>query len=151
MEFDPNNKLIKLCVRGMEMETKGLPEEASKLFLQAWNEATNNFEKFTAAHYVARHQKSVADKLKWDKIALQFGLKINDETVKGSYPSLYLNIAKCYEDLKDFDNAKINYQLALSFTNLLPDDGYGNMIKGGITKGIERIKYLNPGDSTFDK
>jgi rifampin ADP-ribosylating transferase len=47
----------------MEMEVKGNPEEASKLFLQAWNEATTDFEKFTAAHYVARHQKSVADKL----------------------------------------------------------------------------------------
>lgn len=140
MEFDPSNNVIKLCAQGMDMETKGLTEEASKLFLQAWNEATNDFEKFTAAHYVARHQKSATDKLKWDEIALQFGLKINDEAVKGSYPSLYLNIAKCYEDLNDFDNAKKNYQLALSFTNLLPHNGYGNMIKGGITKGIERVK-----------
>jgi rifampin ADP-ribosylating transferase len=40
-------------------------EEASKLFLQAWNEATNDFEKFIAAHYVARHQQNVPDKLKW--------------------------------------------------------------------------------------
>jgi|SRR5436190_7716632 len=140
MEFDPNNNIVKLCAQGMDMENKGLTEEASKLFLQAWNEATNDFEKFTAAHYVARHQKSVMDKLKWDETALQFGLKINDEVVKGSYPSLYLNIAKCFEDLNDFDNAKKNYQLALSFVNLLPDNGYGNMIKGGITKGIERVK-----------
>ena len=140
MNFDPNNNVVKLCARGMEMETKGLPGEASKLFLQAWDEATNDFEKFTAAHYVARHQKTVTDKLKWDEIALQFGLKINDEAVRGSYPSLYLNIAKCYEDLNDFDKAKKNYQLALSFTNLLPDNGYGNMIKGGITKGMERVK-----------
>lgn len=140
MQFDTNNNVIKLCVQGMDMETKGLTEEASKLFLQAWNEAANDFEKFTAAHYVAKHQKDVSGKLKWDKIALQLALKINDETVKGSYPSLYLNIAKCYEDLDDYDNAKKNYQLALSFTNLLPDNGYGNMIKGGITKGIERVK-----------
>ena len=140
MQFDPNNKIVKLCAQGMDMEGKGNPEEASKYFLQAWNEATNDFEKFTAAHYVARHQKSVADKLKWDETALQLALKINDETIKGTYPSLYLNIAKCYEDLNDFDNARKNYQLALSFTNLLPDSGYGNMIKGGIMNGIERVK-----------
>ena len=140
MEFNPNNKVVKLSLQGMHMEENGKPEEASKLFLQAWNEAANDFEKFTAAHYVAKHQKDVSGKLKWDKIALQLALKINDETVKGSYPSLYLNIAKCYEDLDDYDNAKKNYQLALSFTNLLPDNGYGNMIKGGITKGIERVK-----------
>jgi tetratricopeptide (TPR) repeat protein len=139
MQVDPNNKIVKLCAQGMEMEGKGNPEEASKYFLQAWNEATNDFEKFTAAHYVARHQKSVADKLNWDETALQLALKINDDTIKGSYPSLYLNIAKCYEDLNDFDNARKNYQLALSFTNLLSDSGYGNMIKGGIMNGIERV------------
>jgi rifampin ADP-ribosylating transferase len=57
----------------------------------------------------------------------------------GAFPSLYLNIAKCYEDLNDLGNAKRNYELALSFSNLLPDDGYGNMIKGGIKNGIERV------------
>jgi tetratricopeptide (TPR) repeat protein len=140
MQFDPNNNVVRLCAQGMDMEGEGRPEEASKLFFQAWNEATNDFEKFTAAHYVARHQKSVNDKLKWDETALQLALKINNETVKGTFPSLYLNIAKCYEDLKDLDNARKNYQLALSFTNLLPDSGYGNMIKGGIMNGIARVK-----------
>jgi len=140
MQFDPNNNVVKLCAQGMEMEGKGKPEDASRLFLQAWNEAINDFEKFTAAHYVARHQKNVVDKLKWDETALQFALKIKDDTIKGIYPSLYLNIAKCYEDLNDFDTARKNYQLALSFTNLLPDSGYENMIKRGIMNGIKRVK-----------
>ena len=60
--------------------------------------------------------------------------------LRESFPSLYLNIAKCYEDLNDLDNAKKNYELALSFTNVLPDNGYGNMIKGGITKAREVTK-----------
>jgi tetratricopeptide (TPR) repeat protein len=139
MGIDPNNNIVKLCTQGMVLEGQGKPEEASKLFIKAWTDAANDFEKFTAAHYVARHQKSVADKLKWDETALQIALKIDDNSVKESFPSLYLNIAKCYEDLNDFDNAKINYQLALLFANVLPDNGYGNMIKGGITKGIERV------------
>ena|SRR5450631_1677400 len=139
MQFDPNNNVVRLCAQGMEMETKDKTEEANKLFLQAWDEATNDFEKFTSAHYVARHQKSIADKLMWDEIALNLALKIKDEPIKANYASLYLNIAKCYEDLNDIDNAKKNYQLALSFTNLLPDNGYGKMIKGGIVNGIERV------------
>ena len=77
--------------------------------------------------------------MKWDVTALQWALKINDDTIKGTFPSLYLNVAKCYEDLNDPDNAKRNYELALSFTYLLPDDGYGNMIKGGITNGMKRV------------
>jgi tetratricopeptide (TPR) repeat protein len=123
MQFDPNNNVIKLCVQGMGMEEKGKPEEAGSIFLQAWNEAANDFEKFTAAYYVARHQKNVRDKLKWLETSLQFALKINDVTVKAAFPSLYSNIAKCYEDLKDVENAKKNHELANSFADNPSDNG----------------------------
>ncbi|MCW3071804.1 MAG: arr, rifampin ADP-ribosylating transferase [Bacteroidetes bacterium] len=123
MEFNPSNNVIKLCVQGIDLEEKGKPGEAGRLFLQAWNEATNDFEKFTAAHYVARHQKNDPDKLKWLETALAFALKINNDAVKGAFPSLYLNIAKCYEDLSDPDNAKKNYELAISSGNELSDKG----------------------------
>src|SRR6476469_6173028 len=115
MEFSPDNNVVKLCIQGMNMEEKKAPDEARRLFLQAWNEATNDFEKFIAAYYVARHQKNVPDKLKWLETALQAALKINNDNVKGAFPSLYSNIAKCYEDLNDNDNAKKNYKLANSF------------------------------------
>lgn len=139
MNFDPENNVVKLCALGMGLEGEGKMTEAAALFLQAWNEAMNDFEKFTAAHYVARHQKTAADKLIWDERALHHALKINDEQMKAGYPSLYLNIAKCYEELKDFPKAKINYDLAKSFTHFLADDGYGKMIKAGINNGIERV------------
>src|SRR6188508_1661968 len=100
MEFNPNNNVIKLCIEGMVIEEKGNLEEASRLFLQAWNEAKNHFEKFIAAYYVARHQKNTSDKLKWLETALQFALKVNNDSVKGAFPSLHLNIAKCYEELR---------------------------------------------------
>lgn len=139
MQFDPNNKVIKLCASGMELEAKQQTAEAKKLFLQAWNEATNDFEKFTAAHYVARHQNSVEEKLEWDKTALAFALKIKDEDMAANLPSLYLNIAKCYEDLGDIDNARENYATAFSYLKHLPDDGYGKMIRAGVAKGLERV------------
>ena len=123
MEFNPNNHVIKLCIEGMGMEEKGKPGEASKLFLQAWNEATNDFEKFTAAYYVARHQENTFDKLKWFQTALQFALKISDVTVTSAFPSLYANIAKCYEGLNDHDNAKKNYELANTFKEKPSDKG----------------------------
>ena len=123
MEFNPNNNVVKLCIQAMAMEEKGKPGEASRLFLQAWNEATNDFEKFTAAYYVARHQKNVPDKLKWLETSLQFALKIDDVTVASAFPSLYSNIAKCYEDLNDHENAKKNYELATSFRDKPSDKG----------------------------
>ncbi len=140
MEFNQDNKVIQLCAKGMEFEGHGQPAEASNLFNEAWDVATTDFDKFTAAHYVARHQKNISDKLKWDEEALKYALQIDDETVKETLPSLYLNIGKCYEDLSDFENAKSNYQAAFSFTNFLPDNGYGNMIKTGINNGLDRVK-----------
>lgn len=123
MEFNPNNNIIKLCLQGMALEEKDKPEEAGRVFLQAWNEATNDFEKFIAAYYVARHQKKVSDKLKWLETALEFALKINDDSVKAAFASLYANIAKCYEDLNDRDNAKKNHELANSSMDTPSDKG----------------------------
>jgi tetratricopeptide (TPR) repeat protein len=143
MHFEPDNKIVKLCVLGMELEGEGKNEEASKVFMEAWHQASDDKEKFTAAHYVARHQQNVADKLFWDEKALHLALKINDDSVKGAYPSLYLNIAKGNEDLKEFEKAKRNYELALTYINFLHEDGYGKMIRGGIENGFERIKKFS--------
>lgn len=123
MVFDPNNHIVKLCLQGMSMEEKDNFDEAIKLFLQAWNEATNDFEKFLAAYYVARHKKDVRDKLKWLQTALQFALEINNDTIRSAYPSLYSNIAKCHEELGETDNANKNHALAIASMEQLPDKG----------------------------
>ncbi len=107
----------------MAMEEKDEPGKASKLFLQAWNEAMNDFEKFIAAYYVARHQKNISGKLKWLETDLQLALKINNDAVKGAVASLYESIAKCYEELSDADNAQKNYELAKSFIDNPSDKG----------------------------
>lgn len=123
MEFSSFNNVVRLCLQGMEMEGKGKPEEALKLFLQGWNEATNDFEKFLAAYYVARHQKTVSDKLNWLETTLQFALKVNDDAVKSAFPSLYLNIAECYESLNNPGKAKENSDLAISYKYHPSDKG----------------------------
>ena len=122
-QFNPNNKIIQLLLRGMGMEDSGKPEEASLLFLKAWSEATDDFERFIAAYYVARHQKNSSDKLKWFETSLQFALKLNDVAVKSAFPSLYLNIAKCYEALSDPDKAKKHVELSHSYKGTPSDPG----------------------------
>lgn len=122
-QFNPNNKIIQLLLRGMGMEDSGKPEAAILLFLKAWSEATDDFERFIAAYYVARHQKNVSDKLKWFETSLQFALKVNDEAVKSAFPSLYLNIAKCYEALSDPDKAKKYVALSHSYKGTPSDPG----------------------------
>ncbi|HEU4901234.1 MAG TPA: NAD(+)--rifampin ADP-ribosyltransferase [Flavisolibacter sp.] len=105
------------------MEEEDKPEEARRLFLQAWDEGRNDFEKFTAAYHVARQQKNAPDKLQWIETALQFALKLNDDTVKAAFPLLYSNLAKSYEELGDLDNAKKNDELAVLFADKPSDQG----------------------------
>lgn len=142
MEFDQNNPVVKLCAFGIELEGKGALQDAADIFYDAWTVAESDFEKFTAAHYVARRQDTVQQKLEWDLVALNHALLVNDQTSRAALPSLYLNIAKCYEDLGDFTNATTNYELAESFVHHIPDEGYGTMIRTGIRQGLERIGSL---------
>ena len=107
----------------MDLEGKGMPEEVLEIFLQAWKEATDDFEKYLAAYYVARNQTNTSDKLKWLATTLQFALKINDDSVNGALPAIYSSIAKCYDDLNDHDNAKKNYALAILFNERPSDQG----------------------------
>ncbi len=112
MEFSPTNNVVKLCLQGMDAEGKGSLHEAAKVFLQAWNEAANDFEKFLAAYYLARVQQHTTDKLHWLETALQFALAVDDDAVKAAFASLYKDIARCYDDLNDPANAKRNRDLA---------------------------------------
>jgi len=121
MDFNPNNPVVQLCMQGMDSQARAEHEEASRLFLQAWSEATNDFERFIAAHFVARHQANPADKLQWLQTALQLALKVNDASVAAALPCLYSNIAECQEDLGDYANAKTNHDLAIS-SNHAPSD-----------------------------
>lgn len=154
MEFSPNNNIVKLCIQGMALEEKGTPDKAAALFLQAWNEASNDFEKFIAAHYVARHQKNIADKLKWLETDLQLALKINNESVQAAFAPLYDSIAKCYEELKDRDNAKKNYELANASVRQPSDKGpfyhgtkadlqVGDLLKAGFNSNYKEDLTMN--------
>lgn len=154
VEFSPNNHVVKRCLQGMDLEDKGKTGEAGSIFLQAWNEATNDFEKFIAGYYVARHQKAVADKLNWLETALQLALKINDESVRAALPSLYKSLAKCYEALNDPGNAKKHKELADSFNNQPSDKGpfyhgtkadlqVGDLLTAGYTSNYQAALTMN--------
>ena len=139
MEFDPNNLVVQLCVKGMNAEGEGNIEEAQQLFQQAWDMATDDFEAFTAAHYLARNQKDPNDNLKWNLEALARACKIKDEGTKGHYPSLYLNVAKSYEILGNNEEATRYYRLAANSCEQLPAGKYAGMIRSGVSAGLKRV------------
>ena len=146
MEFNPNNPVIKRCLQGMAMEEKENLEEASRLFLQAWKEATDDFETFIAAYFVARRQKSIPDKLKWLQASLHAALNVNNDNVKGAFPSLYAAIAKCYEDMGDTVNAKKSIELSVSYSGKITDKGLHY-----ICESIRGLGYLRSISISFGR
>lgn len=138
MHLDPENEVNKRCAQGMQLEGEGRPEDAMRAFEQAWQQAGTYLEKLIAAHYLARHQAVPELSLAWNNTALEMARNITDEGIRSFYPSLYLNIAKCYEDMGDHAQAEANYKDAERFAGYLGDDGYGNMIRSGIKSGLDR-------------
>lgn len=123
MQFDPNNNIIQLCLNGLSQKETGNSADADKIFLQAWNEATNDFEKFTAAYFMARNQNEIADKLNWYETSLLFAMKQSDLSAQTALPFLYDQIAKCYEQLGEIDSARRNAALAKAAKNTSQDKG----------------------------
>ncbi len=150
MQFDPENNVVKLCAQGMQNEAEGKIEDAHKLFQQAWDIAGNDFEAFTAAHYLARNQKDANDALKWNLEALSRANAIKDDDMKAHYPSLYLNVGKSYETLKNEPEANNYYQMAADSAAYLPPGKYSDMIKMGIAGGLKRTGTIKFSDAILD-
>lgn len=150
MQFDPNNKVVLLCVEGMNTEAQGKIDEAKAMFRQAWDLAENDLEKFTAAHYVARNQENPEDSLHWNQEALMHALALNDDDMKSHYPSLYLNVAKSFEELQNTAEAAKHYILAAEYSINLPAGKYGEMIKMGISGGLKRTNAMPSYNAILD-
>lgn len=123
MEFNPGNPVIRLCVMGMSEQENGNADAAYTLFEQAWQEAGHDFEKYIAAYYLARHQKTVPGKLKWFETALQFALEVDNDSVKGALPALYHSIADGYAELGEPEQAERYRALALQNSTAPADKG----------------------------
>ena len=138
MQFDQNNKVVQLCAEGMSLELKGNKEEAHALFQLAWEMASTPFEAFIAAHYLARNQSDHRENLKWNLEALKQADAVAESTMQAYYPSLYLNIARSYENLENTGEASHYYQLASEKSGVLPAGSYGDVIRSGIRQGLKR-------------
>ncbi|MCE7980933.1 MAG: hypothetical protein DYG89_07050 [Caldilinea sp. CFX5] len=110
--MDLNNPMIKLCIEGSRAEFEGRIADAKALYRQAWEAAQDDYEACIAAHYVARHQATPAETLRWNQLALERANAVDDERVQGFYGSLYLNLGHSYELVGDQAAAQHYYALA---------------------------------------
>ena len=137
--MDPENAVVKLCAQGMEAEFAGRPVEARDLFVRAWEASRDDYEASIAAHFVARHQATPEETLRWNQQALARADAVADDRVRGFYPSLYLNLGHSHEQLGDADEARRFYDLAAASATDLPPGPYGDTVRDGIARGLERV------------
>nr|WP_145855531.1 NAD(+)--rifampin ADP-ribosyltransferase [Pedobacter suwonensis] len=155
MEFNPNNPVIKLLMKGMHLSETGHVEEADKTFLQAWNEATDDFEKSISAWYIARLKTAIYGRIEWYGIALEHALKSENDSVKGSFLTLlYSAIAENYKMLGDLENAERYDGLALASISQPIDEGpfyhgtradlqVGDFLTAGCTSNYQSELVMN--------
>jgi tetratricopeptide (TPR) repeat protein len=138
--MNPDNPVVKLCADGMAAEGRGRFDEARDLFARAWELGADDFDACIAAHYVARHQPTPEETLRWNRIALDRADAVNDDRVAGFYPSLYLNMGHSHEVLGDIEEARRYYMLAGAGMEDLPDGRYGDVVQSAVRAALERIE-----------
>ena len=110
--MDLDNPVVQLCIQGTQAEYAGRPDDAFKLYLQAWETAKDDFEACIAAHYVARFQDTPEDRLRWNQEALKRAETVKDDRVKDFFPSLYVNMGQSYELMGNPVEARRYFDLA---------------------------------------
>jgi len=133
---DPDNTVVRLCGEGMRAEVEGRADDARRLFHEAWDAAADDYEACIAAHYLARHQDTPEDVLRWNVECLERADKVGDERVRGFYPSLHLNIAEARKDLGEPVEARRHYLAAADRVGDVPAGPYGDGIRFAVAEGL---------------
>ncbi|HEX8710105.1 MAG TPA: hypothetical protein VF723_17820 [Pyrinomonadaceae bacterium] len=140
--MDTDNLVVRLCSEGMQAEAEGRPDEARKLFEQAWAAAQDDYEACVAAHYLARHQSKPEAVFEWNREALERAEAVSDDRVQGFYPSLYLNMGHSYETLGNPGEARRHYAMAAARLDHVPDGPYKDVVQNGIAGGFQRTESV---------
>ncbi|MET8145988.1 tetratricopeptide repeat protein [Sphaerisporangium sp. NPDC005288] len=131
---------------------QGQRDAARDLFAQIWDdiggEQGEPLHVCVLAHSMADVQDDVHQELVWDLRALAAADRVTDDQVAqagvplpvaGLYPSLHLNLSECYRKLGDLDRAREHFQQARAGMGALGDDGYGQLIRGGLERLAEQL------------
>lgn len=121
------------------MAVDGDPAAAHALFMQAWESRRDDYEASIAAHFVARHQSSPEETLRWNRLALEHAEAVSDDRAKPLLASLQLNLGDSYRLLGQYLEAKVAVTQGLSSLEYLPEGGYRDFVAGALQRLQERL------------
>ena len=128
------------------MACEGAPEQARRLFEQAWDARRDDYDAAIAAHYVARHQLTPLLTLDWNTRAITHCERLGDDRASELLPSLYLNLADSLLTVGRRSEAHAAVERAAKHLAMLPSDGYHAFVGFGI--GRLREKLASAADDT---
>ncbi|MGY4952661.1 hypothetical protein [Streptomyces nigrescens] len=134
--MDPELPVVRLCVAGMQAEAEGRAGAARALFQQAWDSAADDYEACIAAHYLARHQNSPEETLRWNQECLDRADRVGAERVAGFYPSLHLNMGHACRQLGRPALAHTHFVRAAERVEQAPEGQYGDWNRIAIAAGL---------------
>jgi len=141
---DPDNIVVQLCVQGMQAETEGRDTRARDLFRQAWDAAQDDYDACIAAHYLARHQATPQETLRWNQECLNRADKVGDGRVRGFYASLHGNMARAHRDLGQIDQAREHFESAAEHIDDVPAGPHQQWLRYRIAAGLRATARSAP-------
>ena len=138
MAIDPDNPVAQLCIEGMRAEGEGRLSDAKALFTRAWEASADDYDASMAAHYLARHQETESERLRWNAEALRRAESSSEERVREFLPSLLLNLGHSHEMLGAPAEARACYERAAAVLDSVASGPYGDALRDGVERALAR-------------
>jgi hypothetical protein len=135
--IDPSNPVVALCAAGMAAE--GTPAEARRLFERAWTARRDDYDAAIAAHFLARHQPTPAETLRWNALAVRHAEAVADGRAAELLASLYLNLGDAQANVGEAAAATESARRAAGHLAAVPPGGYRELVALGIGRLAARV------------
>ncbi|MEO7503186.1 MAG: hypothetical protein ABIW94_11160 [Gemmatimonadaceae bacterium] len=141
MSIDGSSEVARLCAAGMNLD--GEPAAAQALFMQAWELRRDDYEASIAAHFVARHQASPEQSLRWNQLAVDHAEAVDDDRAQSLLASMYLNLGESLRVLGQCPEAMAAATRGLSCLEFLPAGGYRDFVERGLRRLEKRLSQVD--------
>ena len=141
-----DSAMIDMIGRAQDLVANGDREGALALYNALWAEATRVEDQYQACivgHFMAHAHIEPEAQLVWHLRALQRANAVGDERVLAFYPSLHANLGDVYLRLGNLAQAQEHIDKAREAEHILPDDGYGRMIRSLIVRLTQTLEGDN--------
>jgi hypothetical protein len=102
---ETSSRTVQLCIAGTQAEYERRLDDARRMYQEAWDVATDDYDACVAAHYIAHLDPDPSQALLWNLEALERARRVPDLTAE-FLASLYVNLGRSYELAGDRTHAE---------------------------------------------